>query len=360
MSVSEQLNQQEIDAAIAALLGRLDSIDAACAGCFPLYARDGRWEVSTGGSWMGGFWAGLWWLRARLGGAPSDQTKAAELCSRLQTKVSSDSLNRSLIFWHGAALGDLWHGDERARGLAERAAAELAGSFNARMGCIALGCDMGGGREGRRRISIDPLASTLALLHHSRQTWVREIAEQHACTTLAACGTADGAYAGGAVYDQGLFSREGQAGNWSRGQAWAMLGLSRAAHCYGEPYLSAALHACRYWQHSRGVLLPLNQLDRPDGVCDPSAAVMSALAMLQLAALTPVNQSLLEQANRQLAVVVRSRYFSVADDPGRQCAAGAFTGNCYRTREGRDELVESSCGTFFLLVSLLALIDRGG
>lgn len=57
------LNSAETQRAIEAILARVEQIHGLCGEGFPLY-NDGAWKVSAGGSWLGGFWAGWWWLRA--------------------------------------------------------------------------------------------------------------------------------------------------------------------------------------------------------------------------------------------------------------------------------------------------------
>ncbi len=87
-----------------------------------LFIRRGaadQWTISRavpGSEDSGAAW---WWLRARLTGSASDRRKACGNLPALDPqKLGADSINRSLIFWYGAALGDLWFGDARARKLA--------------------------------------------------------------------------------------------------------------------------------------------------------------------------------------------------------------------------------------------------
>ncbi|EPL16345.1 unsaturated glucuronyl hydrolase, partial [Pseudomonas sp. CF161] len=114
------LQTAEVQRAIDQLLVRLELIDAVCGEGFPLYCRglDQPWKVSAGGSWLGGFWAGLWWLRAYCRAADKDRQQAEQISQRLADKLDSDTHHRSLIFWYGAGLG--------ARLLDSAPAAELA------------------------------------------------------------------------------------------------------------------------------------------------------------------------------------------------------------------------------------------
>lgn len=348
------LTQEEIWTAIKLMIARMDAIDDRCADGFPLCSRgtDDRWIVSPGGSWVGGFWAGWWWLRARVTESMADRNKAAQICQRLSSKIHSRSINRSMIFWYGAALGERWFGDESARLLASQSAAALAASYDPAMQCIPVGMDMGAGADGNRRISLDTLASAIELLSDGSHGQAEGIAHRHADVALAACGTAKGAYHNEALYGQGVFQPVGHAGAWSRGQAWAMFGLSRAAARWKEPYLSQARSACEYWLCSRPEPLTPNRLDQPSGLCDPSASLIAALSMLSLAAIAPDRQRWLSCAQRQIATIVRSQYFTGLHAEDGAAAAGIFWGGCYQTRPGEQELVESAWGSFFLMAAL--------
>lgn len=353
------LTRKEILTAIGLLITRMDAIKNQCGDNFPLYSpgTEDRWTVSPGGSWVGGFWAGWWWLRAHVAGSMSGQQKASQICQLLSQKINVASINRSMIFWYGAALGDIWFGDENAQRLTRESAAALAASYIPEMECIPLGTDMGGGADGNRRIVIDTLSPTIQLLSYSEHDRFQNIAQRHMETMLAACRTQEGAYHSKARYEQSVFQPTDQAGVWSRGQAWAMLGLSRAAAQWGEPYLSYAQSACEYWLSSRPQPLPPHRLDQPSGPYDPSAALIASLSMLALAALVPDGERWLTRAHLQIAALIRSLYFTGLREDGDGVAAGIFWGACYQTRQGKDELVESTWGSFFLMEALCILAD---
>ncbi|HVW64059.1 MAG TPA: glucuronyl hydrolase [Nitrosospira sp.] len=356
------LSCEELMRALELMIRRMDIIDSGCAGGFPLYSpgNAGQWVTSAGGSWVGGFWGGWWWLRSRITGAAPDRRRASDICGRLSSKIGADSINRSLIFWYGASLGDLWFGDTGARELARQAAAAIAASYDAKMNCIPLGTGMGGGSEGNQRVTMDTLAALIQLLDRNGHAAHRHMVRRHADTLLAACRTQSGAFHAGARFHDGGFRPADRAGAWSRGQAWAMLGLTRAAARWGEPYLAHARSACEYWKHSRPASFPLDRLDKP-APRDPSSAVIASLAMLSLAALTTDGDRWHEAAWRQVTAVIRSRYFTgfAGNDEHAGCggepAPGIFRGCCYETHPGRNELVESAWGSFFLMATISAL-----
>ncbi|QOJ19891.1 MAG: glucuronyl hydrolase [Gammaproteobacteria bacterium] len=353
------LSTSEMIGALESMFRRMEMIDNFCAHDFPLYSlRDtNTWMISSGGSWTGGFWGACWWLRAKMTESADDQRKAAAICRRLAAKIPADSGYRSLIFWYGAALGDIWFHDTQAHALAQESIAALACSFNPKLNCIPLGTAMGGLAKGDQSVSVDNFAALIQLLCSSEQNLHHYIAQHHAETTLTACRRSNGAFHASAYFDERGFLPEDQAGIWSRGQAWAMLGLSRAALRWGEPYLSHAKAACEYWQSSRPDYLPLNRLDQLEQLEDPSAAVIASLAMLSLARLLPDENEWRMHAHRQISAVIRSCYFTgfMTDSDHKNGSASVFWGCCYKTGQNREELVESVWGNFFLMAALAAL-----
>ncbi|SEE02047.1 glucuronyl hydrolase [Pseudomonas anguilliseptica] len=331
--------------AILAILRRLDQIKSASGQGFPLYCLGANqaWKVSAGGSWLGGFWAGLWWLRALHSGRREDQQQALRIAERLRDKLGSATHHRSLIFWYGAGLGKRLLGNPLAAELAAQAADHLACAFDPLMGCIPLGRDLGGGDLGDRSLSVDPLAATLGLFALDANPRLLGLGLQQLQTSLHACGSADGAWSSHAHFQQGQWQVGDKPGNWSRGQAWTLLGLGTGARLYGEPFNVNALVASRYWLRSRGLSTPANRLCEPQGPSDPCSAAMVALALQGLATGTG-GEVARQQAGQLLAALVRSADFE----------DGRFVGHCYRTESDVEQKVESACGSFFLLAALLA------
>ena len=356
------LSQQEIKLAIKWMLGRMDYIDSACFDRFPLYspANTGQWATSSGGSWIGGFWGGWWWLRAHITKSISDRVKASEICRRLSSKMAVNSLNRSFIFWYGAALGSHWFGDVDAQVLERDSIFAITATYNADLKCFPLGKAMGGGENGNQCISIDSLAALVQLLGNSAVEQDRIMLQDHVDTMLENCFEAQGAFHASAIYSQGKFKTSDKAGAWSRGQAWGMLGLCRAAAIWREPYLTYALTACEYWKNSRTDAIPLNCLGSSNELLDPSSAVIAALAMITLADLIPDGGLWRTSAHRMITDVVRSQYFlgckaPEVDGENQAVDSGIFQGCCYRTSPGQEELAETPWGSFFLMAVLCTL-----
>ena len=342
-ALDRPLDSAETQRAIEAILARLEQIEAVCGEGFPLY-NDGAWKVSAGGSWLGGFWAGLWWLRAVHYGRQADRQHALRIAERLRDKLDSDTHHRALIFWYGAGLGAQLLADPEAADLAQQAAQRLAHAFDPVLGCIPLGREMGGGAQGGRSLSIDPLAATLQLFALGGEPGLLSLGRQHLHTSFRACAGAQVTWSSHARHEQGQWHAADLPGDWSRGQAWAMLGLGVGARLYGVPFGDDARRASHYWLRSRAVAAPLNRLAQPDGPNDPCAAAMASLA-LQAQALDHVDGHLWQQeAGRLLAAIVRSGDF----------VEGRFSGHCYRVSATTEQKVESACGSFFLLAALMA------
>jgi len=352
------LSREQISHTLQLLFNRMELVDAACPNKFPIYSANttSRWLASSGGSWMGGFWSGCWWLRAQLTESSADRRKAALLCQSLSDKLETDSLNRTMIFWYGAALGARWFGDNDALQQTQKAIDALISSYDEQMQCIPLGTAMGGGKDGARCLSIDTFSSLVQLLSFETSQHNEAIAQQHTNTLLNACFTQEGAFHSHARYnlEQQHFQPTDVAGQWSRGQAWGMLGLSQAAQRWGEPYLSQARMACEYWQNTRADDdLPPNQLAQANGACDPSAAIVAALAMLTLSDQCSNGLQWRKMAHRQISKVIHSRYFIQLE--GEHENSGLFWGCYYRTRPDTEEWVESPWGHFLLMTALAEL-----
>lgn len=129
--------------ALEAVMERVAVTAAAVGPRFPLYAQpeDGRWKTTGRGSWTGGFWAGLLWLRARYTGDEADRRAAAACTARLEPWVAADTATRGLIFWYGTApAGD----DAGAAALRARAARAVLSAHDRELGLVPWGTPSAG------------------------------------------------------------------------------------------------------------------------------------------------------------------------------------------------------------------------
>ncbi len=347
LSMNTSENQVLLTDTFNALLQRLEDIDRQCNEHFPLYSigNSNKWQLSQGGSWMGGFWVGCYWLRARRSQSAHDYAKAVAWCEKLTDKIHLDSSYRSLIFWYGAALGEIAFQNSQAKQLTTQAINALIAAYDPLLACVPLGTALGGGVNGQFTLTVDGWASLIDLLTYRNDPQHAALARQHTDTLLAACATDTGAFYTDAHYIDGHFQTTGQAGDWSRGQAWAMLGVTKAAQRWGEPYLSVAKSAAHYWLASRPQAIVLNRLSEKTGLVDLSAAVIASLAMLNLAALTPRTENWQQAAEQIVNTLIKRDYLF----------NGVFNGCCYTVKPQQSALVETTWG-YFLLLELLEKI----
>ena len=325
--------QRKRQAVVNALFKQLDSISRQCGEQFPLYRlpRERKWKLSRRGSWLGGFWAGLWWRRAAYTELSEDLEQAAVWSRQLGAQLDEPSLNRSFVFWYGAAFGGRLAQDQSARELALRAADTLARDYRPDIGGWPLGPGMGGGDSGHATLNIDALAPTLALMH--LQADQREMGRSHLELCLRTLRGEGGAWASHAQLDEDGRVSRGPAGEWARGQAWAMLGLAEAVGLYGGAYAAPAREACAYW---------LKRWGKGMGDADPCAVAIASLALLRLWQCLPGMNEWRELAFKQLEGLM-----------SLEVQQGCFVGHYYRTGADQEQMVESACATFFLVEALL-------
>ncbi len=327
--------QRKRQAVVNALFKQLDSISRQCGEQFPLYRlpRERKWKLSRRGSWLGGFWAGLWWRRAAYTELSEDLDQAAFWSRQLVAQLDEPSLNRSFVFWYGAAFGGRLAQDPSARELALRAADTLARDYRPDIGGWPLGPGMGGGDSGHATLNIDALAPTLALMHLQGDADQRDMARSHLELCLRTLRGENGAWASHARLDEDGSVSRGPAGEWARGQAWAMLGLAEAVGLYGGAYAAQAREACGYW---------LRRWGSHTGNADPCAMAIASLALLRLWQCLPGMNEWRDLAFKQLEGLLSS-----------EVQQGCFVGHYYRTGADQEQMVESACATFFLVEALL-------
>ncbi|MEJ2633538.1 MAG: hypothetical protein P8011_16280 [Acidihalobacter sp.] len=327
--------------AIEAIFERMDSIAAQCYDKFPLFrvASASDWTLSKRGSWMGGFWAGLWWLKAAVTGRGTDRDQAAQWCTKLEAMLDEPSVNRSFVFWYGPGLGGRLHGDDDAARLARRATQAMADSFDGSLAAWPLGEGMGGGDNGRHTLNVDSLAPILSLMHThgGRKGCIMAQWRLDACMTHLQ--GAAGAWRSHVVVLVPHAAEE-TAGAWQRGQSWAMLGLAEAARLYGQKrYIDAAVRACAYWHRQWDGSAPGNGASP----VDPCALAIVSVAPLRLWQHLPDRLWLREQSYLHLEELLTKEIVET----------GSFVGHHYRIGPNEVQLVESPCATFFLLEALL-------
>ncbi|MEU0687387.1 sugar ABC transporter permease [Streptomyces uncialis] len=356
---------------------------------FPLYADpgDGRWTTTGRGSWTGGFWAGLLWLRAGLTADRADREAAAACTARLAPWTDADTATRGLILWYGTApAGD----DPAAAALRDRAARACLRSWEPELGFVPWGDAFGGPRELAR---VDGVPGMVPLLAGAGAGAVVGTAADAAAGLRPAAGPGarpDGVAAAAAHlrrhlelcledrafrYTPGDPTRrpfrpawrrtatgwrpcEDPGPGWSRGPAWLLLAVADAllrpeiaARMPGD-LTATAEHLLTEGDFLTGPLVPYADTARPDGPLDTSAAAITAVALLKLARVPgPRARTYAGRAGAILERLVRDHL--TGPEPGRP--AGMLLDGCYDAPRGLAVRHELVWGDFFLALGLAAL-----
>ncbi|MFG2769708.1 sugar ABC transporter permease [Streptomyces sp. NPDC048350] len=376
--------------ALDEVLGRVGVTLGEVGDRFPLFADPdtGRWTTSGRGSWTGGFWAGLLWLRARQTGEERDRAAASACTARLAPWVEADTATRGLILWYGTALADR---DPGASALRVRAARACVEAYEPRLGLVPWGAALGGPRLLARADGVPGMVPLLA-------TESATAAASHLRSHLDLC-------VGGAGGLRPAWRREDETDEWrpyaepppgwTRGRAWLLLavadallaaaGRPRATHTGGDAESAetgteqAGTDALECRSAPRGApragamggldraderllaalefllprddepLVPVADEGVPGGPVDTSAAAITAVALLKLARLPDARPG----RHAERAVAVLSRLTTTHMDRGR------LLDGCYDVRRGTAVRHELVWGDFFLALGLAALADGG-
>ncbi|MFE2284645.1 sugar ABC transporter permease [Streptomyces sp. NPDC059443] len=336
--------------ALADVLDRVAATAAEAGERFPLYADPdtGRWTTTGRGSWAGGFWAGLLWLRARHTGARSDRAAAAACTARLAGWVDVDTSTRGLILWYATALADE---DTGARELRTRAAAACLAALDPEPGGLGLvpwGSAFGGPRM---RARVDGVPGMVPLLAAASPSAAASHLRRHLELCMGEGGA--GGFVPERVFEAGAGWRASAepSGGWSRGRAWLLLAVADAAHrpavagLLPERPEASAQRLAGLWTGPGAALVPPADTARPEGPLDTSAAAVMAVALLKLARMPGPRAA--EYEERAVAMLERLTT--------RHLVRGRLLDGCYDAEQGvavRHELV---WGDFFLALGLAAL-----
>ncbi len=300
--------------ALEGLLWRVEQTARVAAGRFPIFAdpQTGEWTWSQDGGWSGGFWPGMLWLAGAATGQRRFADLAADSAQRLLSRAGAPTVLRGFLFWYGAGIASVLDP-------ARHAQAELA--------VVAA-------RTGEDRL-------------HS-------IALAHARGLSAFCVRADGSVVQSATYDRqgqlaGQATIEGSSrdSTWARGQSWAMLGLTQAAHLAGGEFTTTAARVADwYLDHvpANGVCFwDFDDPAIPDASRDTSAAAIAAASLLKLAAL---GESRYRATAERIVDALAERHLA---------PHGGLSDGCYDQRQNLATASELIWGDYFLLEALLAL-----
>lgn len=354
----------ELDAALDRVLGRVGRVAEQVGDRFPLFAdpATGQWTTSRRGSWTGGFWVGLWWLRvALLAGSAKDSAKSSERAvarawtRRLAPRVADDTATRGMTFWYGAGSGYRLTGDLVAAEVATLGCGALAAAFDPAHQLVAFGSafDSPGRAAPGPRAVIDPLAGIVALLCDGAATraGLRPLARAHAARHVELCLAPDGGVHPEVAPATGR-PGSGQGGGWARGQAWGMLGFAVAARDLGTEFAEPARRSAGWWlERVSPGRAPHAGWGDPTSPLDTSAATIAAAALLTLSTLGgPDAAGYRAAAVRTVEHLVESHLR----------ADGVLGEGCYDHTKGLATAHELVWGTYFLAATLAVLSGRIG
>ncbi|GAA2248160.1 sugar ABC transporter permease [Streptomyces indiaensis] len=315
--------------ALESVLRRVAVTRTEVADRFPLFADPGtgRWTTTGRGSWTGGFWAGLLWLRARHTGKQTDREAAVRFTGRLTDWVDADTATRGLILWYGTALADT----PEAAALRARAAHACRNAYDPGLGLVPWGSAFGGPRLLAR---VDGVPGMVPLLASADPQAARSHLRRH----LELC-AGEGRFCWSWRYEAavGWVPCDDPPPGWSRGRAWLWLAVADAVHRLGTGDLAEGM------SHSpREQAVPPADAAHPEGPVDTSAAAVTAVALLKLGHR--------EQALALLDELVGSQV----------TADGRLLNGCYDLASGTATQHELIWGDFFLAYALAALTGLVG
>lgn len=314
------------DGAASELRHRVDVTAEQVGERYPLHADPGTgaWTTTRRGSWTGGFWAGLLGLRGR------DEARTAR--DGLARWRDADTACRGLIFWYGSCGSP---GGPELRAAAEA----LARDFDADLGAVPWGTAFGTDGD---LLRVDSVAGLVPLLGWAGMP---EVAREHLRSHLRWCFDGDVVQPSLTASHRGWIPADEPPRGSSRAHAWLLLGCVDGAHWLGEEFAEPAVSLARSWTARFGSGAPLADADLPDGPVDTSAAAITAVAFLKLAAATG-QRSWWRDGSALLRRTVASAL--VRSGPAR----GALRDGCYDARSGLAPAAELVWGDFFCAAGL--------
>lgn len=312
-------------------------------GRFPLYRSSGReWVSSRRGSWTGGMWAGLLWLRALRSGTSEDVSSALRAHLALDVWSGADTATRGLILWYPLALSRLVAVPDRHRveSIARRGVFSLLADFSPEQGVVPWGNAFGGHPE---LVRVDGAPGVAPLMSRASGATVESArtGARHLMNHLRGC------WKGGVltpVRALGTLSQPpGGADYWSRGRAWLLTGFADALSLGVIEPDDADL---RRLLEARVPLVPAVDERAPGDDVDTGAAAIEAAALLRLADRLR-DPSLARRTRERAMEIVRLLLSSHLTEDGH-----GLGGCSYDTREGLLRGLETVWGNFFLALTV--------
>ncbi|MFD7232525.1 sugar ABC transporter permease [Streptomyces sp. NPDC059881] len=344
------------DRALADVMDRVAVTASEVGERFPLFADpdSGRWTTTRRGTWTGGFWAGLLWVRAHHTGREADRAVASACTGRLAEWVDADTATRGLILWYGTALA---YGDgeaAEAAALRDKAARACLSAVEPELGLVPWGSAFGGERLLAR---VDGAPGMVPLLTEAGPDGATAAAA-HLHRHLELC-LGDGALVPSWRFDTdtGWHACDDPPSGWSRGRAWLLLAVADALLRPGvvawntTRLESAAARLACVQEEPSGRLVPLADATRPDGPLDTSAAAITSVALMKLARIPGPRAA---EYSRRADAILEFLVTAHLTGPGEKRPAGMLLDGCYDAARGTAPCHELVWGDFFLALALAA------
>jgi unsaturated chondroitin disaccharide hydrolase len=357
--------------ALELMLARIDqtATEPPAAG-FPHYADpdDGRWTRSPAGDWTGGFWNGELWLAGRVTGEGRYTKLGREWALALRPRAASETVFRGFLFWYGAALGSILHGDVQAAEVAAEGAHGLATLFNRAARVIPLGSEAEEATNvGRDEANIDGLPGGTPLLvwtgRRNDEPELEALALEHAHSYIALCVRKDGSVCQSATFDRDTgevkrrYTHKGVSENstWTRAQAWAMLGFSQAVCGGAEEFRDVAVRVSDWWcDHLPETRVAPWDFDDPTGLRDTSGTAIASASLLKLAAVADGRSSRYADCAEAMVDALVAEHLAGVD-PADHRPPGMLLDGCYNPRISLAPANELIWGDYFLFEALAVL-----
>jgi len=267
---------------------------------FPHISKGGKWQTTSNGYWTGGFWVGLLWLCYQLSRAEKYLNWAYEWLKRLERRRHDKTCDLGFLFYPSFVLGYQITHDESLRKVALEAADTLCGLFHLKAGLVYNEIDFEEKKAGRT--AIDTMMNLPLLWWAYQETgekYYYKPAYQHCLNTIENLIRKD--YSTIHVVDFDLETGktirketiQGYSNDscWSRGQAWAIYGLTLAYQATNEKgFLEVAQGLANYFicnlPKDYVPFWDFNDPAVPDAPKDSSAAAIACSGLLTLSELS--------------------------------------------------------------------------
>ncbi len=328
--------------------------------------KTGEWVTTPDGFWTGGFWIGELWLAASVTGDDRYLEAAKHWLEKLELRVESKTVFRGFLFYYGAIVGALLHGNQRAAVLAQRAAQSLGHQFDPVVNMIPLGKEAEEAHSvGDGEANIDGLPAAPVMLWAAQRLGdheLRQRALKHAERSAEFFLRDDGGVIQSASFDTATgkiirrYTHKGYADDsiWTRAQAWAMLGFVLSARL--EPsetsLIQLAEKVCDWWlaniPQDRVAYWDFSAPVTSETKRDTSGTAIAAAALLKLSQIHP-------DTNKAVAYRDAAQATARALVERHLNSKGILADGCFDPKNGTAVSNELIWGDYFLFETVATL-----